>query len=258
MEVTKAEFERAYREESSRLLRLALAMTGNPDDASEVVQDAFCRAYAALPSFRGESSWATWLYRVCMNVATDRVRRRRRLPIEIFVEDMGLSEDEIVDSDPGEDPLTLALAEDIRSKCLFCFTECLPRRQRQVFCLSHVMGLAHREIGDILGIESNAVKASLFRARKRLDGYLNDRCEFIRADNPCSCRQWVRFGTERGIVFRPRDEEELRRRAERVKREIGVILDMRALYRAAFDASADELFSRRLRDGIAEKRWLSL
>ncbi len=258
MEVSKAEFERAYRDEAPKLLRLALAMTGNPDDASEVVQDAFCRAYAAISSFRGECAWSTWLYRVCMNVATDRIRRRRRLPIEIFVEDMGLTEDEIIDKNPGDDPLTLALTEDIRTKCLFCFTECLPRRQRQVFCLSHVMGLSQRDIGAILGIEANAVKASLFRARKRLDGYLNDRCDLIRADNPCSCRQWVRFGIERGIVSRPRDEDELVRRAERVRAEIGTLLDMRNLYRAAFDASAEELFTRRLRDGIARKQWFSL
>lgn len=258
MEITKADFECAYREIAPKLTRLALAMTGNPDDACEVVQDAFCRAYESRYSFRGDSSFSTWIYRVCVNVATDRIRRRRRLPIEVFTEDMGLSEDDIIDRNPGEDPLSLALAEDIRTRCLFCFSECLPRRQRQVLCLNLVMGLSQREIAEVLGIAANAVKASLFRARRRIDGYLNDRCEFIRQGNPCSCRQWVRFGLERGIVAKPSDGVELARRADRVRAEIGAILDMRSLYRVAFDVQADELFARRLRDGIAERRWHAL
>lgn len=150
------------------------------------------------------------------------------------------------------------MTEDIRLKCLFCFSECLPRRQRQVFCLSHVMGFGQERIAEILEIRPNAVKASLFRARERMDGFLNDRCKFIRADNPCSCDQWVRFGIKRGIVRVPEDGEALRRRAERVRREVGALLDPRKLYSDAFAVSGEDMFLRRLKDGVAEKEWFSL
>lgn len=247
-----------YREHSSRLYKLALSLTGNSDDAADAVQETFCKAAASLSSFRGDSSFSTWAYRICVNVVNDRLRQRRRLPIQIFTEDLGLSMEEIVEANPADDPLTVALAEDIKLRCLYCFSECLPRRQRQVFCLSHVMGFDHPAIASVLEISAGAVKASLCRARKRLDGYLNDRCVFIKPENPCSCRQWVRFGLSRGIVRPPESEERLLARARRVRAEVGAIFDLHRLYSSIYDAKSEEYFAQRLKEGISAREWFTL
>lgn len=254
----RIDIDKACRESARNLFKLALGFLGNEADAEDAVQETFCKALAASDSFRGESAVSTWLYRICVNVSKDRMRRRKRLPVEVFTADMGLTMDEILEASPGSDPLTLALTEDIRLKCLFCFSECLPRRQRQVFCLSHVMELDHKTIADVLCISPNAVKASLFRARERMDGYLFERCRFIRPENPCSCDQWVRFGIKRGIVRIPEGRDELERRAERVRREVGSLLDLRRLYAEAFAVSGEELFLKRVREGITGGEWFSL
>jgi RNA polymerase sigma-70 factor (ECF subfamily) len=258
MTATAEVLDSLYREHAPRLYKLALSLTGNPDDADDAVQETFCRVAASLGSFREESAFSTWAYRICVNVVKDRLRQRKRLPIQIFTEDLGLSMDEIVEANPADDPQTLALAEDIRLRCLFCFSECLPRRQRQVFCLSHVVGFDHPTIASVLEISTSAVKASLCRARKRLDGYLNDRCVFLKAENPCNCRQWVKFGLQRGIARLPEGEERLLARARRVRAEVGAIFDLRRLYSSIYDAKSEEYFAERIKEGIAAREWFSL
>ena len=258
-----ADFDKHYRENAAGLFKLALSLTGRTEDAQDVVQESFSKAWKSWRDFRHESAFSTWIYRICVNTAQDRLRQRRRLPVQIFTEDWGIPWEEIVEAHPADDPVTLALAEDIRLKCLHGFSECLPRRQRQVFCLSHVMGLDHKTIGTILGCQVGAVKASLFRARQRIDGYLNGRCVFIKADNPCECRQWVRFALKQGIVKLPPGTEKeradrLSAKANRVRHEIGSLLQMRELYAQTFAQRADEAFLFRVKEGIERKEWASL
>ena len=263
MKTLDAQFDQLYRETSPRLFKLALGLTGRGEDAQDVVQETFSKAWSSRAEFRQASSFSTWIYRICVNTAKDRLRQRKRLPVQIFTEDWGLSMEEIVEAHPGDDPLVLAMATDIRLRCLHGFSECLPRRQRQVFCLSHVMGLDHRTIAAILECQIGAVKASLFRARKRIDGYLGDRCALISAENPCDCRQWVRFGLKHGLVKLPQGSEQERERklafkAAQVRREIGSLLEMRQLYDQTYSQRAQEEFSERLKQGIERKEWSSL
>lgn len=263
MRAALANFDRLYRETSPGLFKLALSLTGRGEDAQDVVQETFSKAWAARENFRQESSFSTWIYRICVNTAKDKMRQRRRLPIEVFTEDWGLSMEEIVEAHPGDDPVVLAMAGDVRLRCLHGFSECLPRRQRQVFCLSHVMGLDQKAIAAVLDCRVGAVKASLFRARRRIDGYLNGRCTLISAENPCDCRQWVRFALKNGIVSLPPGAELERTRAlaakaERVRREVGSLVEMRRLYAQTFAEKAEDEFSQRLRDGILKREWTSL
>ncbi len=256
-------FDRLYREHSPQIFKLALSLTGRPEDAQDLTQETFSKAWKSWGEFRQDSSFSTWVYRICLNAAKDRMRQRHRLPVQVFTEDWGIPLEEIVEAHPGTDPVVLALAEDIRLKCLYGFAECLPRRQRQVFCLSHVMGFDHRTIGEILDCQVGAVKASLFRARRRIDGYLNGRCTFLKADNPCDCRQWVRFALRQGIVTLPTGSdqerhEKLAAKAQRVRREIGSLVQMRQLYEHTFGARADQEFRQRVKEGIGLKEWTSL
>jgi RNA polymerase sigma-70 factor (ECF subfamily) len=263
MNAPSARFDRLYRETSGQIFKLALSLTGRPEDAHDLTQETFSKAWKAWPEFRQDSEFSTWVYRICVNAAKDRLRQRRRLPIQVFTEDWGIPFDDIVEAHPVDDPVTLALAGDIRLKCLYAFSECLPRRQRQVFCLNHVMGFDHKTIAGILGCQVGAVKASLFRARQRIGGYLNGRCTFLKADNPCDCRQWVRFALQHGIVRLPSGSEDERQaalvaKADRVRQEIGSLVQTRQLYDQTFGSRADQEFQLRLREGIGQNEWSSL
>ena len=87
MTATAEVLDSLYREHAPRLYKLALSLTGSPDDADDAVQETFCRVAASLGSFREESAFSTWAYRICVNVVKDRLRQRKRLPIQIFTED---------------------------------------------------------------------------------------------------------------------------------------------------------------------------
>ncbi len=150
-------FGGVYRACVGRVHCLCLRLAGDPARAEELVQDVFVRAWEALPGFRGESAFTTWLHRLAVNVvlATRRAelrRERRVLPVE----DPTLLERD--DTAPVMlDPLDLERA-----------VAALPPGARTVFVLHDLEGYPHAEIARLAGIAEGTAKAQLFRARRLL------------------------------------------------------------------------------------------
>jgi RNA polymerase sigma-70 factor (ECF subfamily) len=149
-------FHALYREQVGRVYALCLRLTGDRSAAEELTQDVFVRAWQKLRTFRGESAFSTWLYRLATNVALmaqrSRTRRERRVNAvaDPAVFDRGVT------TSPGDRlDLEQALAR-------------LPRGAREVFVLHDVEGYGHAEIGQMLGIAAGTSKAQLFRARRLL------------------------------------------------------------------------------------------
>lgn len=157
-----AAFERVYRAHSSRVHNLARRMAGS-DAADELTQDVFVRVWQKLGSFRGESSFGTWLHRLAVNVIVERFRtlgatRNRFLDDgEAVLERMAGAAGQ-TRHDLGID-LEQAVAQ-------------LPPGARAVFVLHDVEGYRHEEIGEMLGVSVGTSKSQLHRARMTLRGYL--------------------------------------------------------------------------------------
>jgi RNA polymerase sigma-70 factor (ECF subfamily) len=133
--------------------------TGNHEDASDLSQEAFVRAWRGLRNFKGESALATWLYRIAVNVCLNRASGRRP-PTEV------LANDRYVD-DRTEDPgATLIRGE--RAQAVRRAIAALPDRQRATLILRTYQELSHQEIAEILGSSVGAVKANFFHALKNL------------------------------------------------------------------------------------------
>ena len=141
---------------------LAYRLTGNPDDASDVVQDAYVRAYRAIRRFRGDSSFSTWMYRITSNCASTHLSRRTRQRTEELSDDVP-----IVDLRPEQDPSLRAEAAVLRHHVDRALRT-LPERLRQVGVLRDLHDLSHSEIAAELGITTSAAKVRLHRARQRL------------------------------------------------------------------------------------------
>lgn len=157
-------FERLYREHVARIHSLMRRMIG-ADEAAEMTQDVFVRAWEKLGSFRGEAAFGTWLHRVAINVAlTKRAqlgRRRDRM---------------------DDDPTTLERIEarGVHGDLSMDFEraiERLPDGAKQVFVLHDVEGYTHEEIGSLLGVASGTSKAQLHRARMILRRHLGSEWE---------------------------------------------------------------------------------
>jgi RNA polymerase sigma-70 factor, ECF subfamily len=145
-------FERLYRSNVGRIRGLAVRMAGF-DAADELTQDVFIRAWEKLGTFRAESSFRTWLYRLAVNVIIE--RRRVNARRSMFVAD----DEEAITSAPAR-RATLAAGLDLAAA-----VQALPEGARHVFVLHDVEGYTHEEIGGLMGIASGTSKAQLHRAR---------------------------------------------------------------------------------------------
>jgi len=141
-------------------------MLGNEDDANDVVQEAYLRAFSGLPRFRGEARFSTWLYRVTANCASNHLARASRSRHDELDPD-GIDQRALRDRRPEHDPEARASAGDERAKLAAALLR-LPWRLRQVVVLRDVYDLSHKAIAAELGISEAAAKVRLQRARLRL------------------------------------------------------------------------------------------
>ncbi len=248
-------FDSLYRDNQSKVYKLALGLAGNPHDAEDITQEAFFRAFRSYHTFREESSFFTWIYKITLNVANDYLKQRTKLPIFTLTEDLGYSIEEIVDSNPSNDPETELLSHQARVKCLHALTECLPADQRKVFCLAVNLALPHKVIAEIMDCSTGSVKTTLHRARKRWFGYMEDKCQLIKKSNPCNCKQFVRFGLSQGWISKQAAVVPRPPLAIQVKEDIISMWELRDLYRDLYPESADESLAQRIREGIRNREW---
>jgi len=248
-------FDELYRDNHPKVYRLALSLAGNAPDAEDITQETFFRAFRSYDTFRKESSFFTWIYRIALNVANDHLKQRTKLPIHALTEDHGYLLEDIVDPNPANNPETELLAYQARVKCLHCLTECLPLEQRKVFCLAITIGLPHKLVAEILDISVASVKTTLHRAKKRWFGYMENRCQFIKKTNPCTCKQWVRFGLEQGWISKEVRVDPRPPIISQAKKDVLTLRILRDFYQDLYQDNADGTFVQRVRDGIKNKEW---
>ena len=177
-------FERLVLDNQNKVYSLALRLTGDREEAADLAQEAFLRAWQGLAAFQGESSFATWIYRLTTNVCIDYLRRKkRRQEVEPAVslddEDSGWAEP----ADAGQDPQR-KLEEAERSRALSRGLERLPEHQRQVLVMRELSGLSYQEIGAATGLDLGTVKSRIARARLALRKILLEDGNFF--DSPSS------------------------------------------------------------------------
>ena len=141
---------------------LAFRLTGNEDDARDVVQEAYLRAYRGLRRFRGDAQFTTWLYRITANCSANLLAKRARTRTEALADDAP-----VVDVRPEHDPESRMAGEDERARVAGALAG-LPWRLRQVIVLRDIYDLPHGPIATELGISEAAAKVRLHRARRRL------------------------------------------------------------------------------------------
>jgi RNA polymerase sigma-70 factor, ECF subfamily len=160
-------FRLLVEQHSRAIFRLAFRMTGNEEDAEDVVQETFLRAYRQLDKYEARSSFSTWLYRIASNYSLDLIRMRKRHEEKRergSVEDRDILQSIPVDS-PGPDRLLYGI--QISDRVNAALNE-LSAQERTAFVLRHFEGQSIQEIGDALGTGTNATKHSIFRAVQKL------------------------------------------------------------------------------------------
>jgi RNA polymerase sigma-70 factor (ECF subfamily) len=165
-----AAFEPLVEKYRQRVWRLAYNILRDREEAWDVAQEAFIRAYQALPTFRGQSAFYTWLYRIVMNVAADRARARGARGRAFGTERVPEEDWERVLPDQGraeESPDAVAARHEQQQKITRAL-DALPEHHRRIVVLSDLQGLSYREIAETLEIPMGTVMSRLHNARKRL------------------------------------------------------------------------------------------
>ena len=160
-------FRLLVEQHSRAVFRLAFRMTGNEQDAEDVVQETFLRAYRQISRYEARSSFSTWLYRIASNYALDLIRMRQRH--ENRRERGGSEDHDILQSMPetGPGPDRILHSSQVKDHVNAALDE-LSAQERTAFVLRHFEGLSIAEIGQALGTGTNATKHSIFRAVQKL------------------------------------------------------------------------------------------
>lgn len=150
---------------SVQAFRLAFRMTGNEQDAEDVVQESFLRAYRQLGRFQARSNFGTWLYRIVANCSVDHIRARRNRWAAVDLDTLEASGQSPAVEHPG--PERLAHSVEIRRR-MDAALDGLSPLERAAFMLRHHEGRSLQEIGQALGLRTSATKNSVFRAVRKL------------------------------------------------------------------------------------------
>jgi RNA polymerase sigma-70 factor, ECF subfamily len=152
---------------SRTLFRVAFRITGNEADADEVVQDAFLRGYRKLESFESRANFGTWIYRIAVRCALDKIHGRKTDESSRVAEESDPEENQIQVADEAPGPERLLLSGEIAAIQRAALRSLTPT-ERAAFVLRHMEDCSTEEIAASLGIRPNAAKQAVFRAVQKL------------------------------------------------------------------------------------------
>lgn len=164
-----------------KIERLVSRMVRDSDMVADIIQETFIRAYRALPDFRGEAQFYTWLYRIAVNTAKKNLLELKRDPVIRESFNNGAQEDETFSLEERlidiETPETALAAKEI-SEAVNSAIEALPDELKQSITLREIEGLSYEEIADVMNCPVGTVRSRIFRAReaiaKKLRPYLSN------------------------------------------------------------------------------------
>jgi RNA polymerase sigma factor (sigma-70 family) len=172
------------------IYNIAVRMVFEPHDAEEVTQEVLIKVITRLSTFKGESKFRTWLYRIAANHVLNMRRRKAEAQTTQFA-DYGDAIDRTPDlelpdrhSVPVEVPL---LVEEAKISCTSGMLLCLDRKQRLIFTLGEILGVSDRVGAEVLEMTPDNFRQCLVRARRDLHSFMNNQCGLVNTNNSCRC-----------------------------------------------------------------------
>lgn len=171
----KGAFDALVLKYQHKVVKLVMRYMRNPVDAEDVAQEAFIKAYRALPQFRGDSAFYTWLYRIAINTAKNALVSRDRSPIDYALNLQNPDESYEMHArlKDSETPEALVLTDEIRATVNSAI-EALPEDLRTAIVLREIEGLSYEEIADAMECPVGTVRSRIFRAREAIDRRLRE------------------------------------------------------------------------------------
>jgi RNA polymerase sigma factor (sigma-70 family) len=247
-----------------KIYGLALRMLYHPADAEDASQEILLKIVTHLGTFRGESAFSTWMYRVAANhLLTMRKKGAERAAVSFGDFEKGCDLISAMNWQESQSEMLQHLfVEEIRISCLQGLLLCLDREHRLAYLLADVFDVSSEQGATILEITPTAFRKRLSRARGRIQDFLTKKCALINPDNPCHCEHnaGIHLGTNRfdddHMVFakhpcRIKDKEE----ALNHIREMDELRQIAALYKRYPDFRAPAVFIENMRELVRSKKY---
>lgn len=197
------------------IFNIAVRMVWRRDDAADITQEVLVKVMTRLSSFRGESAFRTWLYRIVVNHVINWKKKQplERLPrpFESFTASLDEAGDAPTPDEPGGVPPAI-LEYEAKVGCMLAMLMCLDRRQRAVFVLGEIFGVTDRFGAEVADLTPENFRQILARSRRDLYSFMNDKCGLVNTANPCRCARKTRGFIDKGYV----DPQNLQFAAERL------------------------------------------
>jgi RNA polymerase sigma factor (sigma-70 family) len=238
----RAALEKLVLRHQAWIYNIAVRMVFQPQDAEEVTQEVLVKVITKLSTFKGESKFRTWLYRIAANHVLN-MKRRSVETQELTFAVYGAAIDRTPDldlPDPKSVPVELPLlVEEAKIGCTTGMLLCLDRKQRLVFTLGEILGVSDTVGSEVLEMTADNFRQCLARARRDLYSFMNDQCGLVNKNNPCRCSKKTKGFIELGhvdpdnLLFVPDHVERIKDVAAETVRAIEGVVDgsYAAIYR---------------------------
>lgn len=230
----RAALEKLVLRHQAWVYNIAIRMVFRPQDAEEVTQEVLVKVITKLSTFKGESTFRTWLYRIAANHVLNMKRRWAETRTTTFA-DYGAAIDATPDldlPDPKSVPVEAAvLVEETKNSCTMGMLLCLDRKQRLIFTLGAILGASDAAGGEVMEMTADNFRQCLARARRDLHSFMNHQCGLVNKNNPCRCPKKTRGFIEAGhvdprnLMFVPLHVERVRDVAAETVREIEDVVE---------------------------------
>ncbi len=224
------------------IYNIAIRMVFQTHDAEEVTQEALVKVITKLSTFKGESAFRTWLYRIVANHVLNMTHRTAEKQSLTFARLGAAIENtpELDLPDPKSVPVDVPLIiEEVKIACTTGMLLCLDRRQRLIFTLGEILGASDSVGGEVMEMTAENFRQCLARARRDLHSFMNNQCGLVNKANPCRCAKKTRGFIEQGqvdpqhLLFVPQHLTRVRNIAPAAIREIDDVIEQQhaAIYR---------------------------
>lgn len=199
----KKSLELLIKRHQAWIYNIALKMVWDPADAEDVTQEALIKIITKLSTFRGESAFRTWAYRIVANHVINMQKRKKEFEYHSF----RVYGDQIVNSPdtelPGRESISVdvnLLIEETKIGCMNAMLLCLDREQRLVFILGSMFGVNDSTGSEILEISRDNFRQKLARSRKDMSNFMSNKCGLMDKNNPCHCNKKTKLMIDAGHV----------------------------------------------------------
>ena len=193
--------EQLIRRHQMFVYNVAWKMAFNPHDAEDFAQDAWVKVITNLATFKGESEFRTWLYRIVVNHFLNVKKRPAEKMISEFGEYFGgldtLADEELPEEEQLEREKEI---DEVKVSCTAGMLPCLDREQRMIYVLGEIFDVDHKLGAEILNISTDNYRQRLGRARKDLHQWMDKKCGLVNKSNPCRCAKKTNAFVKQGWV----------------------------------------------------------